>query len=109
MNRRLIYLLIICFCLSILGLAVHHHADGVSHDTCLLCCHVSHHSVFIPHDNPQISSLPSNASFISVENTLNSPYLCYQIYLNRAPPLKSNNIPFLKVFVIVCCYFLPFY
>ncbi len=86
MKRKLVYLLIICFSLSILGLAFHHHADGVPHDACPICCHVSHHSLLIPQDCPQISLLLSNVSFISIENTLNSSYLCYHPYSNRAPP-----------------------
>ena len=48
MNRKLAYLLLICFSLSILGLAFHHHADGVSHDNCPICSYVSHHSIFNP-------------------------------------------------------------
>jgi len=87
MNKKLVYLLLICFSLSILGLAFHHHADGVPHDDCLLCCHVLCHSLLIPQDSPQISLLTPNVLFISIENTANISYQCYHPYSNRAPPV----------------------
>ena len=69
MKRRFVCLLLICFSLSILGLAFHHHADGVPHDNCSICSYVSHHSNLVIQDFPQISLLSSNALFISIENT----------------------------------------
>ena len=86
MNRKLVCLLLICFSLSILGPAFHHHHDGVPHDTCPFCCHVSHHSVLISQHTPQILLVSSNISFISIENTANISYLYYHPYSNRAPP-----------------------
>ena len=86
MYRKLSYLLLVCFFLSILGLAFHHHADGVPHDNCSICSYVSNHSVLIPQDSPQISLLSSNVLFISIDNTLNSSSLYYHPYSNRAPP-----------------------
>jgi hypothetical protein len=87
MNRKLVYLLLICFSLSILGLSFHYHADGAPHhDDCSLCCHVLRHSLLIPQDSPQISLLTPNVLFISIENTANISYQCYHLYSNRAPP-----------------------
>jgi len=89
MKRKLVYLLIICFSLSILGLAFHHHEDGASRDDCPVCSYFSHHSNLVIQDFqdfPQISLLSSNVSFISIENTVNGSYLCYHPYSNRAPP-----------------------
>ncbi len=89
MKRKLAYLVLFYFSLSALGLAFHHHADGVPHDACPLCCHASHHSNLVIQDFqdfPQISLLSSNVSFISIENILNTSYLHYHPYLNRAPP-----------------------
>jgi len=86
MKRKLVCLLLICFSLSILGLAFHHHVDGVPHDDCLLCYHILCHSLLIPQDSPQISLLTPNVLFISIENTANISYQCYHPYSNRAPP-----------------------
>ena len=86
MNRKLVYLLLICFSLSLLGLLFHHHEDGVPHDNCSICSYVSHHSALIRENCPQISVLSSNIFFISIENTVNGSYLRYHPYSNRAPP-----------------------
>jgi hypothetical protein len=86
MQRKLGYLLLICFCLSILGLGFHHHADGVTHDNCSICSYVSHHSVLILQDNPSLSPLSSNILIISVENTVDLSSLRYYPFSNRAPP-----------------------
>ena len=87
MNKKLVYLLLICFSLSFLGLSVHHHKDGASHDTCLFCYHISHDSLIIPQNSPQISLLLYNPFFISVENGLGSAHRCYHPYSNRSPPI----------------------
>ena len=60
MNRKLVHLLLICFSLSIVGLAFHHHASGVSHHTCLICSFVSHHPKSVVQDAPQIPAPASN-------------------------------------------------
>ncbi len=86
MYRKLSYFLLVCFLISILGIAFHHHQDGVPHDNCSICSYVSNHSVLIPQDSPQISLLSSNALFISIDNTLNISFLYYHPYSNRAPP-----------------------
>ena len=86
MNRKLVYLLLICFSLSILGLAFHHHEDGVPHDNCSICSYVSHYSNFVFQDPPQISAPSYNILFISLENTVNISHPCYHPYSNRAPP-----------------------
>ena len=86
MYRKLAYLIVICFSLSILGLAFHHHADGVPHENCSICSYVSHHPNLVIQDAPQFSLLFSNVLFISIENPLNVPSLNYHPYSNRAPP-----------------------
>ena len=86
MSKKLVYILLVCFCLSIAGLLFHHHEDGVPHDNCSICSYISHHSVLIPEDSPQISLLFSDISFISIETTVNTSYLWYHPYSNRAPP-----------------------
>jgi hypothetical protein len=37
-------------------------------------------------NNVQISLVPSQPFFISLENTLSTVHRCYRPYLNRAPP-----------------------
>jgi len=86
MNRKLVYLLLICFSLSILGLAFHHHEDGVPHANCSICSFVSHHSNVALQDTPQISAPSYNILLISLENTVNISYLFYCPYSSRAPP-----------------------
>jgi hypothetical protein len=86
MHRKFFLLLLVCFLISILGIAFHHHQDGLPHDNCSICSYVSNHSVLIPQDSPQASSLFLNALFISIDNTLNTSFLCYHPYLDRAPP-----------------------
>lgn len=44
MNRRFASLLLVCFSLSILVVAFHHHDDGCDHDDCPICVAVLHHS-----------------------------------------------------------------
>jgi hypothetical protein len=84
--KKLFYLLLICFSLSVLGLAFHHHWDGFPHGGCPLCSHALGHSLFILQDSPQISLLSSDVLFISVENAVSISYLRYHSYSNRAPP-----------------------
>jgi hypothetical protein len=86
MMKKLACFLLICFSLLLFGLAFHHHADGASHDNCSICSYVSNHSVLIPQDSPQISILPLNVLFITIENTVCFSYLHYHSYSNRAPP-----------------------
>jgi hypothetical protein len=87
MDKKLVYLLLICFSLSFMGLSVHHHKDGASHDTCLFCYHFSHDSLLIFLNNPQVSITVFETIFhLLLENTLSSVPRCYTPYLNRAPP-----------------------
>ena len=86
MKRKLVYLLIICFSLSILGLALHHHADGVPHDNCSICSYVSHHLSFTFQDLPQISPPASDIPLISLENSVNHPISVVSPQSIRAPP-----------------------
>ena len=86
MNRKLASLLLICFSLSILGLAFHYHADGVSHHNCSICSFASLHSNLVFQDAPQISAPSSNVLFILIENTGSISYPYYTPYSNRAPP-----------------------
>ena len=90
MNKKLVYLLLICLSLSILGLAFHHHKDGVPHENCSICSFVSHHSNLVFQDAPQISVPSYNTLLISLENPVNISYLCYHPYSNRAPPVISK-------------------
>ena len=86
MDRKLVYLLIICFSLSILGLAFHHHTAGVSHHNCSICSFVSHHPKSVIQDAPQIPAPASNVFVIYLENTDSISYPYYHPYSNRAPP-----------------------
>jgi hypothetical protein len=86
MNRKLALSLLICFSLSILGLAFHYHEDGVPHPNCSICSLVSHHSNVAFQDTPQISAPPYHILHISLGNTINISYLHYRCYSNRAPP-----------------------
>lgn len=87
MDKKLIFLLVICFSISFLGFSYHRHKDGASHDNCLLCANMLHHFLSVSSDNPQISLLPSKPFSISLENTLSKVYRHYPCYLNRAPPV----------------------
>ena len=86
MNRKLVLFLLICFWLSILGLAFHHHEDGVPHPNCSICSYVSHHSYVVFQDFPQISPPGPDILLISLENTVNLYYVSCSPYSNRAPP-----------------------
>jgi hypothetical protein len=86
MTKKLAYLLLICLSLSILGVAFHHHADGVSHHNCSLCSYISHHSNIILQDSFQITAPSFDNLPISLEDTVNNSYLIYHPYLIRAPP-----------------------
>jgi hypothetical protein len=87
MDKKFVYILLICFCLSFLGLSVHHHREGVSHDTCLFCYQISHESLLIPQNGSQISLLSRQPFFISVENALGSAHRFFHAYSNRSPPI----------------------
>lgn len=86
MKRRFALFLLVCFSLTILGLAFHHHQDGVPHDDCSICYNVAHqaNSAFV--DVPQITQPTFTISLISLENTINVSYLSCSLYSNRAPP-----------------------
>ncbi len=86
MNRKLIYLVLVCFCLSILGLAFHHHEDGTSHDDCSICSYVSHQSNVVFLDLPQISPPTFYSTLIPLENTVILSFLCCSPHPSRAPP-----------------------
>jgi hypothetical protein len=86
MKRRLVCFLLICFSFFILGLALHHHKDGVSHDDCSICSYVSHSSILTLQDNSQVLLLSFNILFISIENTVDLSSLRYHSFSNRAPP-----------------------
>ena len=91
MNKKLVYLLLICSFFFFLGLLVHQHKDGVPHDTCIFCYHISHDSLLILQNSPQISLLSSILFFISVENTLGSEHQYYNPYSNRPPPIRRDT------------------
>jgi hypothetical protein len=55
-HRKFALFLFICFCLSVMAPAFHHHADGECHADCFICFHVAHHSNQALQDIPQISS-----------------------------------------------------
>jgi hypothetical protein len=86
MNRRFVYLLLICFSFSILALSFHHHADGVPHGNCSICSFGLYHPKLVVQDVPQISAPSSNVFFISIKNTDRISYPYYASYSNRAPP-----------------------
>jgi len=86
MCKKFVYLLVICFSVSILGVAFHHHADGVPHDNCLLCSYISHHSNIIIKDSVEITAPSFDNLPISLEDTVTNSYLFYHPYSNRAPP-----------------------
>jgi len=86
MRRKAALFLFICFSLSFIGFAFHHHADGGSHADCSVCFHVAHHSTLAFQDIPQISAPVSAILPVFVENAVSpSPLRCTP-YSNRAPP-----------------------
>jgi hypothetical protein len=86
MNRKFIYVLLIYLCFFVMGLAFHHHEDGVTHDNCPICSYISHHSNFSFQDTPQISPPTYDILLIFLENTVNLSCICCSPYSNRAPP-----------------------
>jgi len=87
MSRKSVILLLVCFSLSFLGAAFHHHEEGTSPGNCPICSYVFHHSGSISQDLPQFSLSVSDVSFIPVERTLIDSSFRYHPYLNRAPPV----------------------
>ena len=86
MYRKFAHLLLICFSVSILGLAFHHHADGVPHEDCSVCSFAFHDSNLTFQNPPQISAPSYNILVISLESATNICYPFYHPYSNRAPP-----------------------
>ena len=86
MNRKFALFLLLCFSLSILGLAFHHHQDGVPHDDCSICFNVAHQANLAFVDVPQIALPTFYISLISLENTTNLSYLFCSPYSKRDSP-----------------------
>jgi hypothetical protein len=62
--------MLICFSLSFVVLALHHHEDGVSHDNCSTCFYAVHLSNSAVQDVPQISLSVSDISVIVLKATV---------------------------------------
>ncbi len=91
MKRKFTLFLLLCFSLTILGLAFHHHQDGVSHDDCPICFNVAHQANFAFVDVPQIELPTFDIFLVSLENTINFSYLFCPLYSKRAPPEYFPN------------------
>jgi hypothetical protein len=86
MYRKAALLLFVCFSLSLIGLAFHHHADGESHADCSICFCVAHHSTLAFQDLPQISAPVSTVLPVFVENAVSPSSLRRAPCSMRAPP-----------------------
>jgi hypothetical protein len=85
-KRKLALSLLICFSLSILVLAFHHHEDGVPHDNCSVCFNVTHHANVAFQVVQQVSPPTSDIPLVSLEHKISLSSLFHSPYSNRAPP-----------------------
>ncbi len=79
------FILLGLFSLGLLVSVFHHHEDGLSHETCLLCVLIAHQTdMAIQHEDPVF--LP-NAHLLFSSN-IDSTFLStsHQTFLIRAPP-----------------------
>jgi len=86
MHKKISCLLLICFCLAIVGPAFHHHNDGVPHEDCSICFYVLHHPNLVIQEFSQTSPQDFYTLLISLESTADLPSRYFSVYSSRAPP-----------------------
>ncbi len=86
MHKKFALLLFVCFFLSILAVAFHHHEDGLDHDDCSICFCATHHTNSVSSSVPQVSSPAFETGLVFFEDKLDLSPVCHSPYSNRAPP-----------------------
>lgn len=90
MQRRLVLLLIAVLFISVLGTAVHTHADGTTHNDCPICV-TQHQPSAIVYISPYILPVSAEASCLC-EISLFLPQVISVLEAPRAPPPRCISI-----------------
>jgi hypothetical protein len=85
--RKFLFLLLILFCFFIFGGVIHHHPDGLPHQSCLLCYLILQHSDCLLQTSPLISAILVALPYVSADNLAGFPSVSKELFAIRAPPL----------------------
>jgi hypothetical protein len=87
MGRKFSFLCLILFSFLVFGGVIHHHPDGLPHQSCLLCYLSLQHSDYIPQTPASTFSIAAPLPCVSQGNLPVFPSVAKDPFAIRAPPL----------------------
>jgi hypothetical protein len=87
-GRKSFLALLILFSFFIFAGVVHHHPDGLPHQSCLLCYLILQHSDCLLQTSALISAILVALPYVCADNLAVIPSVSKDLFAIRAPPLR---------------------